>query len=267
VRIRIVFNLLNKGGYVPFHHQYLLAQLIKGVILKGGDTRFSNYSGYNFSGLKGQIQISRRGLHYYSNKITLVFSCSDADFMDYFLDNLFELGDFEIGNLVLSPAMIEKEEPIIFSDKVKYVCISPIIVRKPVFHDPMSKSFINPEEDLFSDLLYETTMERIERQEIYAVKQINTFYRFQIVPDRNYLGKLMYQNKKFARIYPVLEHDAKFEVRGYTFPFTLYADAKVQEFVFTHGLGSFTHKGFGMIDIANADPIKRIIARKSKALA
>ncbi len=267
MRIRIVFNLLNKGGYVPFHHQYLLAELVTGVILKGGNDRFSNYTDYNFSGLKGQIQISRKGLHFYSNKITLVFSCNNVDFMDYFLDNLFGLGEFEIGNMVLSPSMIEREKPIVLGDKVKYVCISPIIVRKPAYHDPISKSFINPENDLFSDLLYETSMERIENQKIYTAKQINSFYRFQIVPDREYLGKLMYHNKKFARIYPVVEHDAKFEVRGYTFPFTLYADRKVQEFLFTHGLGSFTHKGFGMIDIANADPIKRIITRKPKVLA
>jgi CRISPR-associated endoribonuclease Cas6 len=46
-------------------------------------------------------------------------------------------------------------------------------------------------------------------------------------------------------------------VRGYTFPFTLYAKKEVQEFVFTCGLGAFTHKGFGMLDLANADISKR----------
>jgi CRISPR-associated endoribonuclease Cas6 len=39
----------------------------------------------------------------------------------------------------------------------------------------------------------------------------------------------------------------------------LYAAKEVQEFVFSGGMGSFTHKGFGMLDLANTDPSKRTI--------
>ncbi|NJO03714.1 MAG: hypothetical protein HC880_20425 [Bacteroidia bacterium] len=63
--------------------------------------------------------------------------------------------------------------------------------------------------------------------------------------------------KKFARIYTVFEGKIKYELRGYTFPFTLYAAPAVQEFIFNCGLGAYTHKGFGMIDLANVDPIER----------
>jgi CRISPR-associated endoribonuclease Cas6 len=49
----------------------------------------------------------------------------------------------------------------------------------------------------------------------------------------------------------------RFEIRGYTFPFTLYAAKDVQQFVYENGLGYFTYKGFGMLDIASNDPIHR----------
>ena len=62
------------------------------------------------------------------------------------------------------------------------------------------------------------------------------------------------QKKKFARIYSIYEQDVKYEIRGYTLPFTLYADPIVQEFVFTSGIGLLTHKGFGMIDFATTSP-------------
>ena len=61
--------------------------------------------------------------------------------------------------------------------------------------------------------------------------------------------------KALAKI--VFENDVKYEVRGYTLPFKLYAEKEVQEFIFSCGLGNYTYKGFGMLDLANADPLER----------
>ena len=244
---------------MPFHHQYLLAQLVKGIVIKGGEEKYKNYNFYNFSGLKGQTKISRNGLHYYSTRVTLVFSCPDQNFVDYFLKNLFEFPQIEVGNLVLIPEGVEREEYPEIGDSMKFICISPVVLLKPTFNDVEGKRFVSPESDMFSDLLYETTMIRIEKYGAYSSEEISSFYKFQIVPDKDYLNKIRESQKKFARIYPVYDQDVKYEVRGYTFPFTLYAAKEVQEFVFTCGLGSYSHKGFGMLDIANSDPSKRAI--------
>lgn len=257
MRVRVIFILKNKGAFVPFHHQFLLAQLVKGIILKGGNDKFRNFSFYNFSGLKGQTKISRNGLHFFSNRVTLVFSCLDKEFLDYFVDELFKMPNVEVGNLVLIPESVELEEHPTFEDEMKYICISPIVLIKPSFNDSESKRFIPPETDEFSDILFESTILRMESLGSYSNEQLASFSKFQLVPDENYLRKIRENQKKFARIYPVYDQDVKYEVRGYTFPFILYAAKEVQEFVFSGGLGSFTHKGFGMLDIANADPSKR----------
>jgi len=240
---------------------------VKGVNLRGNQKEFDEFGYYNFSGLKGQTQVSRKGLHFYSNKVTLVFSCSNAAFVEYFLDNLFSIEEFELGTLKLSPELVEKEEPVTFDETTKYICISPIILKKPNFNDPGSKNFINPEEDVFSDLIYESTMRRMEKFGAFSTNDIDSFYKFQLAPDKDYLHKLYQRKKKFARVYPVYDKDVKYEVRGYTFPFTLYAHPKVQEFIFTNGMGAFGHKGFGMLDIANSDPSKRVITRRSREFA
>jgi len=267
MRTRIVFHLWNKGAYVPFHHQYLLAQLVKGVNLRGDKKEFENFEFYNFSGLKGQTQVSRKGLHFYSNKVTLVFSCSNSDFRDYFLENLFTLEEFELGTLRLSPEFVEKEEPIPFATKMKYICISPIVLQRPSYAEPEGKNFIYPEDDSFSDKIYTSTMSRMEEYGAFTSSDIDSYYRFQLVPDKDYLAKLTDRKKKFARVYPVFDSDLKYEVRGYTFPFTLYADNRVQQFVFNHGLGALSHKGFGMLDIAHSDPSRRVIRKNMKELA
>jgi len=61
LRVRIIFNLKVKGGSVPFHHQFLLAQFIKGVLIRGGDDLLKENQAYNFSALKGQTRIGRNG--------------------------------------------------------------------------------------------------------------------------------------------------------------------------------------------------------------
>jgi len=257
LRTRIIFSLKNRGAYVPFHHQYLLAQVIKGLLIFGHEKAYLDFNQYNFSGLKGQTKVSRKGLHYFSSKVTLVFACPDKGFMDYFLARLFEQKEVIVGNLHLVPEAVEQEDPVKIGDESRFLCISPIVVIPATFNDETGKKFVSPESDEFSDLLYDSTLARMEVNGNYTAEQLTSFYKFQIVPDRDYIQRIQSSHKKFARIYPLFDNDVKFEVRGYTFPFTLYAAKEVQQFVYENGLGYFTHKGFGMLDIANNDSIQR----------
>ncbi|MEX2335997.1 MAG: CRISPR-associated endoribonuclease Cas6 [Fulvivirga sp.] len=259
MRVRIIFLLKNRGAHVPFHHQYLLAQLIKGILMKGGDEKFVQYSFYNFSGLKGQTKISRKGLHFYSSRVTLVLSSPDKQFIDYFLMNLFGISQVEVGAMVLQPETVELESGLELEESSKFICISPLVILSSSFNDNAAKRFVPPESDAFSDLLYESTIARMQAAGIFTVEQLKSFYKFQIVPDKNYLAKLTASQKKFARIYPVYDQDVKYEIRGYTFPFTFYAAKEVQEFVLHCGLGQFTHKGFGMLDLAHSKLDNRIL--------
>lgn len=258
MRIRIVFSLNNRGGYVPFHHQFLLAQVIKGLVLLGARKEFINYIQYNFSGLKGQIKISRKGLHFYSSRVTLVFSASDKEFLDHFLSMLFDQKELMIGNLQLIPEAVENEDPVAIGDSVKFLCISPIVPLPASFNDEGGKRFISPESEEFSDLLYESTLSRMELSGKFSAEELSQYYKFQIIPDKEYIDRIQSSHKKFARIYPLFDSDVKYEVRGYTFPFTLYAPQPVQQFVYEHGLGYSSHKGFGMLDVANNDTVNKV---------
>ena len=143
------------------------------------------------------------------------------------------------------------------TDETKFLCISPIVLIPASFNDESGKKFILPDSDEFSDMLYESTLARMEATGRYTPEQLTAFYKFQIVPDAEYIQRIQSSHKKFARIYPLYDNDVRFEVRGYTFPFTLYAARDVQQYVYENGLGYFTYKGFGMLDIANNDSIHR----------
>jgi CRISPR-associated endoribonuclease Cas6 len=249
--------LKNRGAYVPFHHQFLIAQFIKGVLVFGSNPDFRNFSTFNFSGLKGQTKISRKGLHFFSSKVTLVFACADQIFLDYFLEQLFKMKDIMVGNLQLSPESFDKEEAVSISQETKFLCISPIVLLPAIFNDESSKRFITPSSDEFSDLLYDSTLSRMEASGKYTPETLTSFYKFQLVADQDYIQRLQDSHKKFARIYPLYDNDVRFEVRGYTFPFKLYAAVEVQQFVYENGLGHHTAKGFGMLDLATNDAISR----------
>lgn len=235
----------------------MLAQTIKGLVVTGGKKEFSQYIQYNFSGLKGQIKISRKGLHFYSSRVTLVFSASDKEFLDYLLAVLFEQKEILIGNLQLVPEAVENEDPVTIGESVKFLCISPIVLVPATFNDESGKRFISPESDEFSDLLYDSTIARMEASGKFKPEELAQYYKFQVLSDKDYLDRIQDSHKKFARIYPLYDSDIKFEVRGYTFPFTLYAPPPVQQFVYENGLGHFSHKGFGMLDVANHNVVRK----------
>lgn len=244
---------------MPFHHQFILAQTIKGILASGGNAMFASSTDFNFSGLKGQTKISRKGLHFYSAKATLVFSSGNPEFLNYFRDVLFNQKELMLGTLSLIPESIDHEELKAVSDSQKFLCLSPIVLLPGVFNDEKSKRFISPQEDEFSDLMYESTVQRMVASGRFSEAQIKDFYKFQIVPDKGYLERIEAGHKKFARIYPLFDLDIKYEVRGYTFPFTLYAPEPVQRFIYESGLGYFAHKGFGMLDIAQSNSISDVV--------
>ena len=242
---------------MPFHHQHILAQFLKGVLVNGGDSTYFNYPFFNFSGLKGQTKISRNGLHYFSKYVTLVLSSDNKGFMNYLLEQVFMYDKIGLGNLEVLPFFTEIEKVPTMEDNMKFICISPIVLVKGVYKDVESKRFIRPESDEFSDLLYESTLQRMEASGQFSEEQLSSFNKFQFVPDVAYLNRLKQKDKKFARIYFVFDNDVKYEIRGYTLPFKLFAAKEVQNFVFDCGLGNYAHKGFGMLDIANVDPTGR----------
>jgi CRISPR-associated endoribonuclease Cas6 len=262
LRVRIIFQVKNKGAYVPFHHQYLLAQTIRGILVKGGNKEFLQVSEYNFSGLKGQTKISRKGLHFFSSRVTLVFSTSNQTFLNYFIAQLMATQELMIGNLVIEPEKVEPEPAVALTETGKFLCISPIVLLPGVFNEEAGKRFISPDVDEFSDLLYESTISRMESSGRFSTPELTACYKFQIVPDREYLNRIELNQKKFSRIYPMFDSDIRYEVRGYTFPFTLYAAPLVQQFVFENGLGQVAHKGFGMIDVAGHNTITADSARE-----
>lgn len=211
---------------------------------------------FTFSGLKGQTKVGREGLHYFSKKATIVLTSPNKEFVDKIVRGLFQESHILLGNLMLQADTVEEEEVPQFKESMKYLCISPIIP----FHDIQglnNKMFVTPMGDEFSDMLYDSTMFRMEKSGNYSQEQIASFFRFQIIPDQEYLARINRMDKKFARIYSVIKDGEIKEARGYTLPFEVLAAPEVQEFIYHNGFGELSTHGFGMLDIPFFNPTKQ----------
>ncbi len=256
MRVRLIFLLNNRGACIPFHHQYLLSNLVTELKSELSD-EFKEYDLYTFSGVKGQTKVGRDGLHYYSSRVTVVFTSPNEKFVDEVLQALFKRTTVRLGEMEVVPESVEKENYTEFTETMKYICISPLVLAGPNTVEEINTNFINPFDDLFSDYLYESTMIRMEASGLFTDEDFQSFFKFQVVPDKEYLTKTIDKAKKFSRIYSSRYQNMPIDVRGYTLPLTLYAHPKVQQFVFECGFGEFANSGFGMLDIANMNPIGR----------
>jgi CRISPR-associated endoribonuclease Cas6 len=255
MRIRIIFQLQNKGAILPFHHQSLICSLLKNTF---GNSLDLNSVHFNFSGLKGQTKVGKEGLHYFSKRVTLVFSSFNVPFLDNLIQRIFLHKELSLGELILVPEFVEKEIIPSFGESSKFLCISPIVIANTK-SIAKNKEFLLPTSDEFSDLLYESTMQRMEHSGYYTTKEIESFFKFQIIPDVEYLKKIQGADKKFARIYGTIYKNEIKEIRGYTFPFQFYAHPKVQDFIYHCGFGELTQNGFGMLDLVAQEAVKREI--------
>lgn len=256
MRVRVIFSLINRGASVPFHHQLVLSEFIKGVRRELAP-EFNEFDVYAFSGLKGQTKVGRSGLHFFSAKVTLVLSSPDEKFLNALLSKMFEKKRIFLSKLELVPESVEKEINPDLQGEMKFICISPLVPTAEELDEHYVTEYIDPLDDKFSDLLFESTISRMELFGGCSAEELASFTRFQVIPDKSYLTRLRDLGKKYSRMYTTYDSGVDLELRGYTMPFTLYADPKVQNFVFECGFGEYTNLGFGMIDIANVNPIGR----------
>ncbi|MFT4833950.1 MAG: CRISPR-associated endoribonuclease Cas6 [Marinoscillum sp.] len=263
MRIRITFNVQNRGGLVPFHHHHHIASFLRKVIEYSDEFESDNFEFFSFSGLKGQTRIGRQGLRYNSRKVTIVISSPNDDFVTNLARAILKEETLTIGELIISPEIADEESSIEFVSEAKFLCISPMVLDKGA-SGIGELLIIDPASNEYSDRLYELTLARMESFGI-DTESIPDVHKFQLIPDLDYIKRMTELNKVFSRTYELKKGDYLNEIRGYTFPFTLFAAPEVLQFIYECGIGLYCSDGFGMLDLANSDPTKRTTTYLTKA--
>lgn len=226
---------------IPLHHQKMVTDALSDLI----NAITSDHSLFNFSSLKGTSKIQTGMMKFLSSKITLVISGRNDDFVEQLVQMIFNRPYISIGKMNLMPKFKEIIPDPTFQIKMRYLCISPLILVDPNKDVEKAMSQVEPTAHEFSDLLYNAVLDRMERSG-YTESQLNDFAEFELMPDMEYVTKVIETGKKFARQY---RSSSGMNMVGYLLPFTLHAHPEVHKFIWQSGLGVLTDEGYGMIDI------------------
>jgi CRISPR-associated endoribonuclease Cas6 len=242
MRIKISFlREHSSANSIPLHHQKLLTDSL-GLYM---DEIAGDRSLYNFSSLKGTSKIQNGFMRFLSSKITLVISSMNQDFAENLVKKIFDSPFLEVGKMHLLPKTYEVIPDPSFATKMRYLCISPLIIYDPDKDSELAQEIIDPTSQQFSDILYNTTLDRMEKAG-FTESMLNEFAEFEAQPDMEYINKINEAGKKYARFY---KSAAGNTMMGYLLPFTLHAHPDVHKFIWECGVGQLTEQGYGMIDM------------------
>jgi CRISPR-associated endoribonuclease Cas6 len=243
MRVKISFTRDNtSGNSIPLHHQKLIYDSLGTVISEVGGDRKQ----ITFSSLKGTSKIQNGFMKFLSSKLTLVIASSDEALLEKIVNKIFEKSFFPIGRMNLLPKAKEIITDPEFTTQMRYLCISPLIIFDPNKNIERSTEQVDPTTHTFSDLLFNITLDAMEKSGIPEEK-VNSYAEFDIQPDADYIQKINTGNKKYSRIYRNAEGK---NMIGYLIPFTLHAHPDVHKFMWDNGIGVTTSEGYGMIDLA-----------------
>ncbi|MBK7963873.1 MAG: hypothetical protein IPK10_00135 [Bacteroidetes bacterium] len=158
---------------IPLHHQTLIAEsLYQQIESFGGDRNL-----FNFSSLKGTSKIQNGFMRFLSSKVTLVLSARDGQQLEQLVSKIFEMPYLAVGKMNLMPRSHEMITDPEFNTKMRYLCISPMILVDPAKDPEKSQITIDPTSQEFSDILYEQTLDRMERAG-FSESDLNNFAEF-----------------------------------------------------------------------------------------
>ena len=184
-------------------------------------------------------------MRFLSSKITLVISSRNHDFAEALVKRIFDSPHLVVGKMNLVPKTYEVIPDPTFQTKMRYLCISPMILISPEKDLEKAQDMIDPTSQQFSDILYNLTLDRMEKAG-FTESMLNEFAEFEAQPDMEYINKINESGKKYARYYKSAQGNS---MMGYLLPFTLHAHPDVHQFIWECCIGQLTDEGYGMVDM------------------
>ena len=241
MRVKISFlRDHSSANSIPLHHQKLLTDSLTPFF----ETLTTDKTLWNFSSLKGTSKIMNGFMRMLSSKVTLVISGRNKDYLDQVIKMIFERPYLTVGKMNLIPKNYDIIPDPDFQTKMRYLCISPLILHDPNKQNEKAQEQVDPTSHEFSDIIYNEVLDRMEKAG-YTEAQLNEFAEFEFMPDQDYVTKINTTGKKFARFYKCM---SGVTMMGYLLPFTLHAHPEVHKYIWEAGIGVLTDEGYGMID-------------------
>jgi CRISPR-associated endoribonuclease Cas6 len=190
-------------------------------------------------------------------KITWLVSMHVEVTLMNFVTGIFEKQGFWIGREEYRCRIVQVEavpEPE-FKDRMKFICLSPILVKKPFMkggprNGKLQAKHLLPDDPEVSQFLKRNLVNKFESLYGLAPKEMLSA-RFEFVPDREYILRRggVQRVTKLITLYAGKPEETKH--RAFECPFFLQTHPELMRLAYDSGLGNDNAMGFGMIETIN----------------
>lgn len=264
MRIKLTLLPLNKC-VIPINYQYHLSSSIYKIISNENPdySKWLHDNGYLdtsnkprklfvFSNLYiiPRPKLFKNYIIIQPNSIITLFVSSIIinDFINNFVNGIFKDQEIEIyDNMVKSKFLIQKVETlkeITFSSKMKYYCISPILLSTLKNHNgELSQYYYRPDDIQLCEAIKNNLLKKYEL--IYKSKIEPDLFKFNF--DYRYINKKGGFNK-ITKLITITKNNNEIKVKGFFAPFTLETNCELHKIAYELGIGEKNSIGFGMIE-------------------
>jgi CRISPR-associated endoribonuclease Cas6 len=259
MRFKINLNRSGSGKFLPINYQYELSSLIYKIINQA-DTDFAQYlhnNGYtvagktfrlfNFSRLSfdqykvygNEKRIEHQGQMASFHISFLVDRAAEEFIKGLFMNQELQLGD-KITQIHYEVSGIESCERPIFQEKMRYRCLSPILIKQK--RADGGEDYLQPKEENYAEIL---AYNLCSKAQAFA---LNTD---ELTPDQK-VPQIDFQPK--GKVYKngvlIKRHtSAATHVIGYMYEFELTAPPELHEIGYYAGFGHLNSQGFGCVEV------------------
>ena len=257
MRLRIKFQVLHPGQFLPLSYQYELSSWCYKLI-HSGDSQFAeflhskgyflnkkNFKLFTFSRLNiSNFTIMDDRMKIHSHEISFVISffvdqAAEKMLIGLFTEQSLRLGD-KITQVDLKVKNVDVQQFMVSSERVVLKTTSPIVVGKPMVREngKLSNKYLHPKDTDFEKyFLQNLTNKYLTARKHNLIKEINL--------DTPMAFRLLSDEPKLQGVTIKSHTKDETHVKGYAFEFELTAPKELIELGMLAGFGGKNSQGFG----------------------
>lgn len=253
MRVKLTLTALERATPLPLNYQHAVASLIYATLGHASsefaarlhDEGFSAdgraFKLFTFSRLNTRrARVAGSQLILEDPTVSLQISSPVADFVEHFVNGLFQCETFHIAGAHFHLQQAETLPPPVFTDRMSLRALSPVTESTGEGQQKHPR-FLSPEDD-WSEVIRRNLLRK--HQALHGHEPADTRLRF--TWDTAYLADALRRGRRPS----VLTDIRGIKVRGWLAPFTAEGSAELIEVGYEAGYGSRNSMGFGMAETA-----------------
>lgn len=258
LRVRVEFLALHSPVRLPINYNYHLTSLIYGLLERSSRdySAFLHDEGYRFGARRfklftySQLRFERFQLEppeivSLGRSIEWQISSPVGEFVEHLAQGLLSQGQVELAGVALQIERIETLAPPEFSERMKFICLSPLVVSRAVEHNGKLTAHYHRHDE--ADLADAVRANLLKKYELIHGETLASS-ELAITFDESYI------RKRGGQVYKLIDFKGT-KIKGIFCPFVVEGSRELIEVGYEAGFGEKNSMGFGMVEVVKSQGV------------